>query len=74
IFIADEEYMFVAFNIGGQGLTGVVNTSIDNIKIVEYLESPADLNNDYELNLLDLAIFASEWMNCNRDNPADCWQ
>jgi hypothetical protein len=66
--------MFVAFNLGGSGGTGVINVSLDNIKVVECLFTPADFNGDCELNMLDLALFADEWLQCNRDNPADCWQ
>jgi hypothetical protein len=74
IFTASQNYMVVAFNLGGQSGTGLVYLNLDNIKVVECLVSPADLNKDCELNLLDLAQFALDWLGCNRIPSGECWQ
>jgi pectate lyase len=74
IFTASQNYMVVAFNLGGQSGTGLVYLNLDNIKVVECLVSPADLNKDCELNLLDLAQFALDWLGCNRIPSGECRQ
>jgi hypothetical protein len=34
----------------------------------------SDLNNDCKVDMLDLAVFSSEWLNCGYNHPDACWE
>jgi hypothetical protein len=65
--------MTIAFNLGGRAGVGPGYFYVDNVSIVEALPCPeVDLNDDCQLNLQDLAVFALDWLNCNRDPASQC--
>jgi pectate lyase len=73
-FISTGNYMVVAFSISGIEGPGSPWIEVDNIKVEDLGCSPADLNGDCHVNLLDLSEFASDWLTCNRVPVEDCWQ
>lgn len=74
IYTADQPYMVVAFNIGGNSEGGSIWMDIDNISVVECLSSAGDINGDCELNMKDLAQIADNWLICTRNPSSECWQ
>jgi len=73
IFTATDNYMTIAFNLGGRASVGPGYFYVDNVSVVEALPCPeVDLNDDCRLNLQDLAVFAVDWLTCNRDPASQC--
>ncbi len=74
VFTATAPYMIVSFNLGGRANSGTTQISVDNISVTEVLPCPEyDLNDDCQLNILDLTIFAENWLNCNREPESECF-
>jgi hypothetical protein len=74
IFTATAEYMVMAFTMGGVSSVSMPWIDIDNIKV----EGPGcpvlELVNDCSLDFLDLSMFVSDWLTCNRNPGSECWQ
>jgi hypothetical protein len=73
IFTADQPYMVVSFNLGGNANGGAIEYNVDNISVVE-CPMTADLNGDCELDMSDLYEVAEKWLVCNRSPIEECWQ
>ena len=44
-------------------------------KVAECIKPPVlDTNNDCKIDLVNFAVFASEWLTCGLDNQILCWQ
>ena len=56
-------------NIGAYGGTEQASKSVFCWAVI-----PGDSNSDCRVNLLDLAIMATHWLECNLIPPDDCWQ
>jgi hypothetical protein len=71
-----QNYMVIAFNLGGLALTGtpqVPYVMIDNVTIVECSQWLAgDTNQDCAVNISDLALVANLWLNCNLTPASAC--
>lgn len=73
VFTATAPYMVISFNLGGRADSGVTHFWVDNISVTEILPcAEIDLTGDCMLNLQDLAAFALEWLDCNRNPVAEC--
>ena len=74
---AGQNYMIIAFNLGG----GILNPStaqpyvyIDNVLAIACNEWLAgDANQDCQVNFKDLGILAGDWLLCNMDPASACW-
>jgi hypothetical protein len=74
VFTATDDYMVVAFNLGGRIGSGQTWLSIDNISMVDANPcTVVDMNNDCGLDFLDVQQFASDYLSCNRDPATECW-
>ncbi len=77
IFTATNSYMTICFHLGGNAGVGPGYYYVDNISVVETDVIPCpsiDLNDDCALDLLDIEVFAADWLTCNRDPSNECWQ
>ena len=77
IFTATNSYMTIAFNLGGRADVGPGYYNVDNVSVVEAGGPPCpanDLNDDCALDWLDIEVFVSDWLDCNRDPASECWQ
>jgi hypothetical protein len=73
----DQNYMVIAFSLGGSVLTPQTAQpyiSIDNVQAVACSSlSAADVNMDCLVNFLDLSTVANQWLTCNVDPASSCW-
>jgi M6 family metalloprotease-like protein len=74
VYVATDNYMVVAFSMGGVEGNSLPWVDIDNIKV----EGPGcpsiDLDGDCSLDMKDIAVFVEQWLACNRDPAGECWQ
>jgi glucuronoarabinoxylan endo-1,4-beta-xylanase len=73
-FTATDKYMIVAFESGGLTGSGVGFSYLDNISVMRPACPQSDLNGDCSLDFADLFRFALDWLTCDRNPPAECWQ
>jgi len=69
--ILDKDTIYYLRVAGHNGQTGDYKLMVTGPSCLGAIRS--DLNNDCVVNLIDWAIFASEWLNCNIDPPVLCW-
>ena len=75
---ADKNYMLVGFNLGARATdpissVGEVYVYIDDVVVTACQGNPAgDINGDCKVSLVDLAMFAADWMECNLDPAEAC--
>jgi hypothetical protein len=71
-----QNYMVVAFLLGGNILTGTPTAPyiyIDNVTAVECSQwLVGDLNQDCIVNFVDLALMHNTWLDCNLDPVTSC--
>jgi hypothetical protein len=72
-----HHYMAIAFNLTGTAMTPTTAQPyvyIDNVYVVACTNwSNADVNKDCRVNLIDFALFTSQWLTCNLDPASSCW-
>lgn len=67
-FIADNSYLIVYINLGGRAASGNTEVFIDNIVVTACQGIlNGDLNDDCVVDLQDLGLLASEWLDCNSE-------
>jgi hypothetical protein len=75
LFTATNNYMVVAFNLGGRANAGTTYYNVDNVSVVGGTPCPSmDLNDDCAFDWLDIEKFVADWLDCNRNPGSECWQ
>jgi len=74
-YLATDNYMVVAISLSARAYGGSISVTLDNFRIREYQPTVHyDADGDLSVDLVDVAVIGSEWLDCDRLPTEECWR